>query len=97
MTFNPQIKPVTFRNEDYLKWMRQRPCCYPHCGMPSSDPHHVRDLSVGGGMGLKPHDYWTINFCRVHHDPRYEKDLPVERIIIKNLMEYIESKRKNRF
>jgi len=93
--FKPNPKTVTFYNEDYLKWIRNRPCCFPFCGMPA-EPHHFRRSYYGAGAGKKPSDYVTIPLCRTHHDPRYEKDILVERIIIKNLMEYIESKRKNR-
>ena len=93
MIFRPDPKPVTFENPDYLKWIRSRPCWFSGCSN-KSEPHHIRRSFWGSGTGKKPHDYVAVPSCRTHHKPEYEEQFQVERIIIQNLMEYIESKRR---
>ena len=91
MTFNPDPKPVTFKNPDYIKWIRSRPCWFRHCRL-RAEPHHVRRSYWGSGTSKKSHDYVAVPSCRTHHDPKYEDQMNVERVIIRNLMEYIETK-----
>jgi len=89
------MKP--YRNADYLKFIRSKPCGI--CGVPPQNhAHHVRRYCFGSGGSVKPHDYCTISRCHTwHHNPDFDDDHPkwqsAEREIINNLMEYIESKR----
>ena len=91
MTYsNADPKPVTFKNEDYLKFIRTLPCII--CLQPA-EPCHVRKLHFGAGISKRPHDYVAIPGCRKHHND-VEKLVGVEREIIRCLMGYIEFKRK---
>lgn len=97
----PQPKPVKYKNEQYLEWMRKQPCsaCLADMIVEPGEPHHIRRAKWGAGTGTKPHDYVTISLCRKHHDlfqknRPLEMDMPIDDIIIDNLMRYIESKRK---
>ena len=65
-------KPVTYKNKDYLAYIRKQPCAI--CGSPA-EPHHVRRERWGAGTGKKPHDYVTVPLCRYHHDPAVEEDI----------------------
>jgi hypothetical protein len=58
-------KPETMRSDEYLEFIRFRPC--ESCGAnPPNDPHHV---SIGStGMGMKPPDNHAIALCRVCHN-----------------------------
>jgi len=85
----PVPKFKTYRNKKYLAWMRGQPC--EACAKPG-EPHHVRRSHWGAGVAQKPHDYVTISLCRPHHHAEIENHLfkGVERIIIDNLIRYIE-------
>jgi len=91
----PKIKP--YRNADYLKFVRSKPC---GCGCrtpPPSDPHHVRRVFWGAGTGIKPHDYVTVPRARKCHQAAEGRDeyyLLHEIVILQ--MEYINSKRKKK-
>ena len=78
-------KPVTYKNKDYLAYIRKQPCAI--CGSPA-EPHHVRRERWGAGTGKKPHDYVTVPLCRYHHDPAVEEDILPETSIILYLMQY---------
>ena len=67
----PDPKPIRYRNDKYLDYIRAMPCW--GCGLPGpSDPHHV---SIDGQtMGGKPSDQWTVPLCRKCH--RREEDGP---------------------
>ena len=73
MTF-PKSKPS--RSSAYLKWLRQRPCCW--CGMmpPCEASHHQRH-----GMGSKAGDLDAIALChrchRHHHGLRFATTPPL--------------------
>ena len=86
-----KIKP--YRNADYLKFVRKLPCV--RCGK-KAQAHHVRRFYFGAGLSQKPHDYVAISLCHDCHKPETEKLIDVERILINNLMEYIDSKRKKK-
>lgn len=62
-TISPHPKPKTYRSKKYLAFTRSRPCAI--CGMPDSDPHHVKDKN--SGMGIKGSDLSAVPLCRVHH------------------------------
>src|SRR5208282_2993786 len=60
------LKPITFRDDKYLAWVRERDCVI--CGTPYCDPNHINKAGTkSGGMGLKTSDYRTVPFCRKHH------------------------------
>ena len=81
-------KSVTYRNKEYLKFIRSKPCLI--CRQPS-EPCHVRRLHFGAGTGHKPHDYVAVPGCRLHHEA-VENLVNIDREIIKLLMEYIHNK-----
>lgn len=88
---NPQPKPETYYNQDYLDWIRGQPCLI--CRQPSV-PCHVRRLYWGAGTGKKPHDYVAIQLCPKCHTYSNEREYGTDKQIAENLMRYIESKRK---
>lgn len=90
MTHNPQPKQKALRNPAYLKYIRSLPCVV--C-VQKSIAHHVRRSYWGAGGSQKPHDYVAIPLCNGCHKPETEKEISVERVIIDNLIAYIESKR----
>jgi len=62
ITFSPDPKPKTYRNADYLDYVRMQPCLF--CQRPApSDPHHLGK----GGWGMKASDLTCIPLCREHH------------------------------
>ena len=83
----PCPKPKIYRSKKYLSFIRGKPCCI--CG-DKAEAHHVRRLYFGSGIGIKSHDYCTIPLCRTCHDPKAEKGLNIEIIIINLLMEFID-------
>lgn len=56
-------KNKIYRSEEYKAYIRTLPCLV--CGKPS-DPHH----EVGGGIGIKGPDLFSLPFCRGHHRER---------------------------
>ena len=84
-------KPKTYDNEDYLIFIRGKPC---RICLQRAEPHHVRRIYWGAGTSKKPHDYVSIPRCRRHHGPDFEDNVELE--IISLLMEYIESKRRGK-
>lgn len=66
------VKP--FRSRAYLDWVKSLECC--GCGAPADDPHHVINAGLGGAMGSKPSDLFTIPLCRGCHTKLHES--PVE-------------------
>jgi hypothetical protein len=78
-----------YRNQEYLKWIRNQICLFCNCGSP--DAHHVRRQYWGAGTGYKPHDYVTIPLCRYNkcHDPKIEKRFDCKKEIIRLLTKYI--------
>jgi len=91
MPSNPKL--ITYRNEKYLNFIRSKGCLI--CGG-KAQAHHVRRQYWGSGVSQTSHDYCTIPLCYECHSPEAEKELNVERIIIDNLMEYLEKVRKER-
>lgn len=62
---NPKKKSV--KNNDYLEYIRNKPCC--SCSNPpKNDPHHWSRTGKKGGMGAKTDDYRTVPLCRECHD-----------------------------
>uniref|UniRef100_A0A6M3X9L5 Uncharacterized protein n=1 Tax=viral metagenome TaxID=1070528 RepID=A0A6M3X9L5_9ZZZZ len=87
---NPQPKLKPYRNENYLDFIRSKPCGICH-KPPRSEAHHARRICWGAGARQKPHDYVAVSRCPPCHRPENEVD--VEREIIDNLMAYAELKR----
>lgn len=54
------------RRPAHLAWIRTLPCAVPGCRA-ASEAAHVRMVDTGGGMGLKPADWWTVPLCHHHH------------------------------
>lgn len=59
------------RDERYLDWIRQQPCCI--CGFDGGvEAAHLRVGSINDGkrytgMGEKPSDKWALPLCTYHH------------------------------
>ena len=52
-------KQKPFRSKKYLSWVRSLPCCIS--GMRENIvAHHIISCGMGGGMGTKPSDLFTI-------------------------------------
>lgn len=52
---------MPIRNEDYLNFIRAKPCIA--CGRHGpSEPHHYRTATNSGG-GQKPDDTWVLPLC----------------------------------
>ena len=62
-------KNKIFRSKEYKAYIRTLPCLV--CGK-ASDPHH----EVGGGIGIKGPDLFSIPLCREHH--REREDIGIE-------------------
>lgn len=50
------------RSENYLDWIRKRPCCVCSKNAPSEASHHGRR-----GMGQKASDFSCVPLCTDHH------------------------------
>jgi hypothetical protein len=79
-------KPIKYRSEKYLAWIRTQPCLV--CGG-NSEACHVRKLKGGAGTGTKPHDFCAIPLCRNHHSYELEREYGTDWQIAKLLMKYI--------
>ena len=65
-------KNKPWRNKPYLQWVKSLPCCVT--GHPADDFHHLIACGLGGSMGSKIGDNFTIPLTRqihmeLHHDP----------------------------
>ena len=65
MITNSLKKTKTWRSEKYLSFVRSRPCVITGSDL-NVVAHHVRCLG-GGGMGLKPPDYYCIPITAEEH------------------------------
>ena len=60
-------KPVTHRNNEYIKFIRMQPCIA--CGAPApSAAHHCRRIDPGRPSQSRVSDYNCLPFCVVCHD-----------------------------
>jgi len=92
--FKPQPKVKIFRSEDYLDFIRDKPCLM--CGAPPrSDAHH--EPFGKAGWAIKAPDSQAIPLCRGCHNRRggkeglafLEKKYDIKMKIIEYLTEYI--------
>lgn len=51
-----------WRSPAHLAFVRSHECCVPGCSRRPIEAAHVR-TGTGGGMGMKPADYWVISLC----------------------------------
>jgi len=87
------------KNKSYLDSLRGGVCDV--CEMPA-EPHHVNGLLYDNAMGIK-NDYLCVKLCRPHHEEahRFPKmfwikhNIDPDKIVIKNLINFIEMKRGN--
>lgn len=56
------VKPI--RNTPYLNYVASLTC---PCGVPADEAHHGIDIGLGGGMGTKLDDLFTMPACRGCH------------------------------
>lgn len=68
----PYVKPRD-RDNSYLNWIRQQPCCIPGCGNDVNvEAAHLRsgslddDKPAAGGQ-QKSDDKWALPLCGRHH------------------------------
>lgn len=47
------------KSDEYLNWIREQPCVVTGMMGETIVAHHVR-VGTGGGMGLKPSDYFCV-------------------------------------
>jgi len=85
--FNPQKKIKPYRNPDYDNYIIDQICM--NCHAYPVDPHHVRRLRWGAGIGIKPHSYVQLPLCRKCHKPETESLFDCEREIIRYMTKYI--------
>ena len=52
-----------------LAFIRTLPCCVCHSPGPS-EAAHLR-MGLGGGMGMKPKDSWTVPLCHRCHSKQH--------------------------
>lgn len=55
-----------WRSPAHLAFVRSHECCVPGCRARPIEAAHVR-TGTGGGMSMKPADYWVISLCSEHH------------------------------
>ena len=71
-------KPIRYRNEAYLQFIRDKPCF--GCGRGSSRAHHVSYVD-GTGQGTKPSDLFTIPLCEGCHAIEHSKPMGREEVL----------------
>lgn len=82
-------KPIRYRNEAYLQFIREKPCFW--CGKGPSRAHHVSYVD-GTGIGTKPSDLFTIPLCDACHLREHswpQSRVEVFREICRQLAEWI--------
>lgn len=63
--------PDPRRNAGHLAFVRSLPCAI--CGSrPPSEACHIR-AGTDGGLGVKPHDRWTVPMCSAHHREQHQR------------------------
>ena len=63
------VRPETRKFPQHLAWVRRFACSIvgpDHVCMGKIEAHHVRE-HTGGGVGLKPPDWWAIPLCASAH------------------------------
>jgi hypothetical protein len=71
----PNFREPRERDEEYLAYIRQQPCCI--CGdTVSVEAAHLRVGSIGDGkrptgMGEKSSDRWALPLCGRHHKEQH--------------------------
>lgn len=95
-------KPQRYICEEYLKWIRSKPCVLSHlCRSMPSEAHHTVTVKSGGS------DLTVIPLCRQHHNfyhakgpgtfiravrqAGYRKDITVSGLMYIYLKEFVES------
>lgn len=65
----PQVLRAIGTDDEFLEWVRQQPCAARHLGGCGGDvvAAHVRRISEGAGIGLKPSGFNAIPLCNNHH------------------------------
>lgn len=69
-SFMLRPKLAVWECDKYKQWVKKQPCVC--CGDQADDPHHIINVGLGGSMGAKQHDFFTIPVCRVHHNQIHE-------------------------
>lgn len=91
------------RDAKHLKFIRQLPCCV--ClRMDTVQAAHIRKglpAHEKGGMGMKPHDKWTLPMCHFCHAKQHEVgevsfhfDMPLVIMLASKLYQFSGNKEK---
>lgn len=66
--YNLNLLKALGTDAEFLAWLKTRPCAASHLGGCEGDvvAAHVRRVSSGAGMGIKP-EYSAIPLCHKHH------------------------------
>lgn len=59
-------KPEVVRDPDFLKWLKEWPCCVPSCDAQLSDPAHIRNRRDHGDERM------AVPLCRKHHREQHD-------------------------
>jgi hypothetical protein len=77
---NPRVWAAVGADEDYLAWLRTRPCAWckwvPHWEMDvfvQCEAAHVRRVGGGSGTAYKPTNYSAIPLCRRCHEAQHRE------------------------
>lgn len=60
-------KHKPFRSNKYLRWVRSLPCVITG-RTEGNHAHHIIACGMGGSMGTKPSDLFTIPICAEEHN-----------------------------
>lgn len=74
--------PFRIRDENYLRWLAQKPCVICKISDGTVVAHHIR-AGLAGGVGLKPGDDRCIPLCHKHHMELH--DYPLGEVTYLNL------------
>lgn len=70
---SPDVWAAIGSPEDYLAWLRDQPCAVGPVGCSGpTEAAHVRRISEGAGVGLKP-KWHAIPLCQGHHRLQHQK------------------------
>lgn len=69
---NPKVWPHLGTDKDYQQWCREHESGCVICGDPHVEYAHVRRVSRGSGIGIKP-EYSGLPMCHEHHSLQHSR------------------------
>lgn len=72
---SPAVWRAVGTDKDYLEWLKTQECAAKHLGGCEGDivAAHVRRISNGSGVGIKPKEFSAIPLCHRHHMLQHQK------------------------